>query len=1523
MTTTKETVLIEVTESGARVVKRSLDDISGSSKKANTELSTLKGTLANLGLALSIGQVISLADSYTTLLNRLKLVTSGTENLNRVSRDLFSISNRNLQSFQSTSALYAKFATATDHLGISQSRLLAVIESIGKAATISGSSAANQTAALEQLAQAVGSNNFAGDELKSVAENAPRVAKVIADAMGVPVGALKKLGAEGKINTQIIIEGFEKAAKTLEEEFSRVVPTVGIALTVLQNHLIKTFGDIDQGVGLTAALANGILALADNMGVLIRIVIAAGVALGISYAVKGVGAAIAATRALTLAIAANPLGAIVTGAVLAVSALAAFSDQIALAEDSAATLADVAVASFETLGEGLSNVVTAISDEFPSLKGVFEDTFGFFDLSLADMLRATGSGIDAVIGAFKGFGAALTTILRSPLNALILLFTETFNTILRAFTTWLNFIIGRINEVRSTLGLSVIETFKAAQIPLNKSSEEIGKAISDNIAKGIKEQNSAQKAVEEIIGKAETLAKNRAAKSALGGLNGGGVVVNSTGGVGSETKAIKDRENFLKALREEEAQIGKTEIAVKLLKAAELGVLKDAKPIIDSIEGKTKALEDQEEANRKLKQDLSQIQRITEATFTPQERLNAQIAEFDRLVALPNGKGLTIETYNRAVKEANEEFKKLKTTGKDAFGSIDQYAIQAARNIQTHLANFFFDPFEDGLEGMVKGVANAVRRMVAEFAAMKVAQGLGLNELFSGSLGGGGATGKLGSLINGGNLLSSIGSFVGRGATALGISGFGASGAASAGVFGAGGLPFLGGAGTALGSGSALGGAAAAEFGAIASAGAGLSAIAGPLAALAAGFLGGRAIAGDKKIAGIGGTEAALIGTALGGPVGAVVGGAILKLFGRGPFKFRHEAISGTATATGFDGEVTDIFRSKGGLLRGNKHREQTSPNEAAFLELFDTTIKTFGASVRGLATNIGADTTSLDNYKREITLVSATKERLTEEAVAALIDSIGQDLAGGILKQIDIIGKTGETNIQTLQRVNAEFNILNNVAIATGRSLRDARAAVENIPAAFRTLIVDQLGGVDDANAKISFFINTFLTDAEKAKPAFQALDEKMKALGFSANITRTEFKKLIQSVGEIGGISKDQAVGLLTLAQEFDAYKIIADKATEATGGLVDAETNLASLRSELVSKYQQERSELQSTLDRFTDFGRRIKDFRESLLLGELSPLTPAQKLEEARTQFNQTRSAAFAGDESAIQRLPDVAAEFLKASQTYNASSGAFISDFQLVQDVLQSGQVEIKKHTDWLKAQLDTMDTQVGELVDINENTRTMVDLMKELATGVLNSEGNSNITTQQIQDFVKANPNLTPQQLGSAAVKNGVSIKQLEDAGVDVRGINNLLSGATVTDKQIKDFIASGASPRQIYDAAQANGISFQRLSQVSGISLAEMENWARANNLPVLDRGTDFVSQSGMAFLHRGEAVAESTLGDKVEAVERQLIAMREDLNEQNNNVVRITAITNAKNAEEISRSNLEAVDRQEWKKRTGTRRK
>ena len=62
---------------------------------------------------------------------------------------------------------------------------------------------------------------------------------------------------------------------------------------------------------------------------------------------------------------------------------------------------------------------------------------------------------------------------------------------------------------------------------------------------------------------------------------------------------------------------------------------------------------------------------------------------------------------------------------KVATESWTAFADQAAGNIQSAFAEFLFDPFAEGVQGMVKGFADAIRQMIAQYIALQAIRGIG------------------------------------------------------------------------------------------------------------------------------------------------------------------------------------------------------------------------------------------------------------------------------------------------------------------------------------------------------------------------------------------------------------------------------------------------------------------------------------------------------------------------------------------------------------------------------------------------------------------------------------------------------------------------------------------------------------------------------------------------------------------------------------------------------------------------------
>ncbi|QIF93745.1 phage tail tape measure protein [Proteus vulgaris] len=222
--------------------------------------------------ALSIHQVINYADSWTELQNRLKLVTESSVELNKATQVVYDISQKTYQSLDATAQVYQRFADNADRLGLSQQKVAELTETVSKAVAISGASAIAAQAALIQFGQALASGQLRGEELNSVMEQTPALAKAIADGMGVSVGELRKKAQDGEMTIEKVIQALERAADSVDKKFATSVTTVSQGFTNLQSAMTKFIGEANQGTGATQLFTTGMTTLADNLSLVAKVV---------------------------------------------------------------------------------------------------------------------------------------------------------------------------------------------------------------------------------------------------------------------------------------------------------------------------------------------------------------------------------------------------------------------------------------------------------------------------------------------------------------------------------------------------------------------------------------------------------------------------------------------------------------------------------------------------------------------------------------------------------------------------------------------------------------------------------------------------------------------------------------------------------------------------------------------------------------------------------------------------------------------------------------------------------------------------------------------------------------------------------------------------------------------------------------------------------------------------------------------------------------------------------------------------
>lgn len=288
----------------ARGLRRFNDELDESKKKAIDLRAAFGGLFAGITAGLVVREYARLSDELTNAQNRIRAVTDSEEELVSVTAQLQQVANDTRSAFEGTAAVFTRLATSREQLGRSNEQLIQFTESLNQAIILSGASAQEAQNGLIQLSQGLASGALRGDELRSVLEQLPAVADVIAEGLGVTRGELRNLGEQGAITAEVILDAFEGARGELADRFANTIPTIGQALTVLRNEAVELVGGFNETTGASELLSRAILLLSDNLGAVSIVAATFGTLLSFGLAAQAIPTAIAALGKLRVAVAA-------------------------------------------------------------------------------------------------------------------------------------------------------------------------------------------------------------------------------------------------------------------------------------------------------------------------------------------------------------------------------------------------------------------------------------------------------------------------------------------------------------------------------------------------------------------------------------------------------------------------------------------------------------------------------------------------------------------------------------------------------------------------------------------------------------------------------------------------------------------------------------------------------------------------------------------------------------------------------------------------------------------------------------------------------------------------------------------------------------------------------------------------------------------------------------------------------------------------------------------------------------------
>ncbi len=269
----------------------------------NTERSmlSLSKVAASLAGYLSASMVASYSEAWTELNNKLSNSVRASESLIDVTQRVFDISQATRSSLDATATLYARLERGTREYNTSAADLAKLTSIINQGFIVSGATAQEAENAIIQLSQGIASGVLRGEEFNSVAEQGSRLMVALADSMGVGIGQLRKMAAEGKLTTDVVVKGLLSQGDAIGKEFAKTTLTMSQAFQEAGNNLTKFFGENTTIKSTISAFSDAVITVSKNLDELSSVLTVIAAVVGSRY----VGALAMATKSKVMMAAAS------------------------------------------------------------------------------------------------------------------------------------------------------------------------------------------------------------------------------------------------------------------------------------------------------------------------------------------------------------------------------------------------------------------------------------------------------------------------------------------------------------------------------------------------------------------------------------------------------------------------------------------------------------------------------------------------------------------------------------------------------------------------------------------------------------------------------------------------------------------------------------------------------------------------------------------------------------------------------------------------------------------------------------------------------------------------------------------------------------------------------------------------------------------------------------------------------------------------------------------------------------------
>lgn len=227
-----------------------------------------KNLAATIGASVGLKKLIELSDQMTSTTARLNFIVDDGGSVEALEAKIMASAQRSRAAYLDTASAIASMGANAGAAFTSNDELIAFMEQVNKQFVIGGASAQGQAAAMLQLTQAMAAGALRGEELNSILENAPGIARAIEQYMGIAEGSIKSYAEKGAVSATVVKNALLSIADETNAKFNGMAMTWGQVWTKMGNIALK----------VTQPLLTAINWLANNLSVIGPILLGLGTA---------------------------------------------------------------------------------------------------------------------------------------------------------------------------------------------------------------------------------------------------------------------------------------------------------------------------------------------------------------------------------------------------------------------------------------------------------------------------------------------------------------------------------------------------------------------------------------------------------------------------------------------------------------------------------------------------------------------------------------------------------------------------------------------------------------------------------------------------------------------------------------------------------------------------------------------------------------------------------------------------------------------------------------------------------------------------------------------------------------------------------------------------------------------------------------------------------------------------------------------------------------------------------------------